>query len=170
MVTDEPNAMTNRTRTGRGQYTTTLDDMETAAQAALLRAQGASYRQIAAAQGVSVSTAHERVRRALAAVPVEAVAELRKVELARLDMLTERAFAELERKHPTISGGRRFDDVEDSGPVFQAIDKIRLLSESRRRLLGLDAPSRVSMTVSDEMSAEIERLAAELGVTNPDRS
>lgn len=152
-----------------GGFQTTIEDMETAADAARLRAQGKSYRDIAVEQGVSVSTAHDRVKRAMAAVPVEAVTELRRVELERLDMLTERAFREMEKTHPFVSNGRRFDDLEDSGPVFTAIDRIRQLSESRRKLLGLDAPSKVAVTVSDEVSAEIERLAAELGVDDPDR-
>lgn len=37
----------------------------------------------------------------------------------------------------------------------------------KARLLGLDAPTSIHMVVSDEMTAEIEKLSAELGVIDP---
>jgi predicted DNA-binding protein YlxM (UPF0122 family) len=154
--------MANRTRHGTES---TVDDAQNAADAARLRAIGLSYRQIAERQGVSQSTAYDRVKRALAAVPVEAVRELRQVELERLDMLVAKAWQVLEDTHPYVTReGKVLEDLEDAGPVLQAITTLQRLSESRRKLLGLDAPTRTEITVTDQMTAEIERLAAELGV------
>jgi hypothetical protein len=161
--------MTERTKhpgrtPGRGTYETTIEDAETAAEAARLRSLGMTYRQIAAQQGVNVSTAHDRVARALAAVPVEAVATLRTVEVDRLDALTARLFVIATSEHVMVSHGRVLSGVKDLGPNLAAIRELRLISESRRKLLGLDAPIQHNVVVTDAMVAEIERLSAELGI------
>ncbi|GAB3802463.1 hypothetical protein GCM10028798_19660 [Humibacter antri] len=157
------------TRTGKTTRSTAraLSDAQKAAEAVRMRVTGMTYREIAVVQHVAVSTVHERVCRALAAVPVEAVNELRALELQRLDDLQARLTAIASASHPKVSRGRVITGVDDWGPVLRALGQLRQVSESRRKLLGLDAPAKVDLHVSDEMTAEIERLAAELGVTDP---
>jgi hypothetical protein len=142
-----------------GDFTRTIEHARLDAEAAELRAMRLSYRAIAARQGVDVSTAHSRVKRALAAVPVEAVTELRQIEGDALDA-SMRALQVI-AQDATVSERDR----------IAARRELRLCGESKRRLFGLDAPAEVRVTVSDTMTSEIERLAAELGLDdlNPAR-
>lgn len=156
--------MTDLTHNAQGEFEGSLDHMELAAEAARLRATGLSYRQIAAAQGITAAGAHDRVKRALAAVPVEAVTQLRQVELERLDALVAKAFDVMTDSHPYVSQGKVFYDLEDSGPVVAAIRELRMLSESRRKLLGLDAPTQVNLSLTDPMLQQIQQMEAELGL------
>lgn len=158
--------MANRTThpDAEGKFQATIDNAELDAQAAKYRAMALSYREIAAQMGCTVSTAHQRVKRALAAVPVENVTELRRVELDRMDDLIKRHLVIAGKNHLMVSHGRIIPGVSDLGPNLAAMRELRYLSESRRKLLGLDAPALVRVTVTDEVTAEIERLSMELGV------
>ena len=83
-----------------------------------------------------------------------------------LDELAQAARAVLERKHLVVSQGRvvrlgkpyidketgeaevddgRGEPLEDDAPVLQDIDRLLKIQERRARLLGLDAPQRVSI-------------------------
>lgn len=137
-----------------GQFIRGPEDVARDARAAELRGQGLSYRAIAREMGTSVSTAYDGVARAFRATLTEPAEQARAVELARLEDAHDAALAVLLREHLTVSHGKvitvkdeQGNDVPliDDGPVLQAIDRIRALSESRRKLLGLDAPSRVSV-------------------------
>lgn len=80
--------------------------------------------------------------------PVEqAAAEARAAHRARLEMATEAALQILENTHLTVSNGQiiRLDGqpLPDDGPVLAAIDRIVKVSESLRKLDGLDAPAKV---------------------------
>jgi len=126
----------------------TIEQAELDAQAARLRSRGLTYRQIAQAQGVSAPTAHDRVRRAIAAVPVEAVTELREIELHRLDMLLEKVMEKA--------------TSDDKGFLF-AVDRALAIADRRAKLLGLDAPQRHEVITLDAITAEIQKLEAALG-------
>jgi hypothetical protein len=121
------------------------------AEAAKLRGQGLSYRAIARQmEYASVSSAHDAVQRAFRDTLAEPAEQARAVELARLEDAHDAALTVLLREHITVSHGRVVKDddgnvIIDDAPVLQAVDRIRALSESRRKLLGLDAPSRVSV-------------------------
>lgn len=118
-----------------------------------LRAAGASYRAIGAQLRVSGKTAYEDVQAVLAELSAQTFAsadEYRTMELERLDALTMEATRILRSPHPLISGGKvlsGFTDegkpigLTDDGPKLQAIDRLLRISESRRKLLGLDAQS-----------------------------
>lgn len=153
-------------RTNPGQRERTILTAVQDARAAHLRAEGRTYRAIAAELDCSPGTAYAAVARAIAAVPVEAVGELRSVECARLDAVIARLWDVVHADHPFISNGRRFDDVQDAGPVIHALAGIVRAAESKRKLLGLDAPTRQEVTVytEDAVDASIrhleERLAA----------
>jgi Sigma-70, region 4 len=141
-----------------------ITNAETDEKAARLRAQGCTYPQIAQVMGCTVSTAWKRVQRAIAAVPVEAVGELRAIECQRLDAVIARLWGVVHADHPLVSHGRRWDDLQDAGPVLQALHGIVRASESKRKLLGLDAPSRsvVEVITEDVVDAELRRLESEM--------
>ena len=139
-----------RTRSADGEFESSPEGMRLAAEAADLRARRMSYRQIAEHQGCSISTAHDRVKRALAAIPVEAVDHLRSVELEHLDSLAR----VLLLITPATSGATRTERI-------QAVRELRQISESRRKLLGLDAPTNINLLVTDTMQAEIDAMIAE---------
>jgi hypothetical protein len=120
------------------------------AEAARLRGEGLSYKAIAHRMGCSKSTAFERVHRAWRDTLTEPAEQARAVELARLEEIHDAAMAVLLRDHITVSHGHVVKDddgnvILDDGPRLAAIDRLRQVSESRRKLLGLDAPTKVSV-------------------------
>lgn len=164
-------------RDRHGRYEPNIDTADRDAEAARLRARGKPYREIAETLGMALSSAHDAVQRALKAARPEAGEDLQTLlltrlddELCMLDDLEAAARAVLERAHVTVSHGKVIyhgtEDGEqhpllDDGPVLQAIDRLirigetrRRCDESRRKLLGLDAPSRVSID-AENLGAEI---------------
>lgn len=88
-------------------------------------------------------------------------------ELLRLDDLEGRARQVLDRHHVTVNNGRVItigdEPLQDDGPVLAAIDRLikiedarRRNNESQRRLLGLDAPTRVDAQVTEVTQQDIE--------------
>ena len=155
--------MTIRTRslsTGRAQRGAPTAEMDS--RAVDLRSQGLSYRTIATELGVSSSTAHAAVSRALSAVLAQNVEHLREVEGLRLDRLTREVYGLLERPPNVVWRGKEVPGVIDYLLVLKAMRELRLISESRRRLLDLDLRRD---PVSPSVIAEIEKLAFELGVS-----
>lgn len=157
----------HNTRGGNGRLTRDLTVAERDAKAARLRSQGYSYQRIADALGYSDrGAAHHAVQRVLQLTVQEAGEELRQMERERLDRLSEAAWEVLERQHVTVSNGRivslNGEPLPDDGPVLAAIDRLLRISESRRKLEGLDAPSRVSVDAEHlgaEITAILDRLA-----------
>lgn len=100
-------------------------------QAVELRRSGRSYREIAHANGIGVTTAHRLISGAMAearSAVAEDVVELRALELSRLDGLMVALW-------PKARQG-------DLG----AVDRVLRIMERRARLLGLDAPVKVART------------------------
>lgn len=130
----------------------TIQDMRKDTEAAELRALGLTYPQIAERQKCAISTAYAAVQRALAAVPVEAVHELRQIECDRLDMVIAKLW-DIANNDDTATTER-----------INSLTGIMRASESKRRLLGLDAPARQTVTVitEDAVDAELRRLEEEL--------
>jgi len=110
------------------------------------RSRGYTYQQIADTMGCSKPTAFARVKRALAAIPAEAVDEYRRLEGERLDNLLAIA------THQAMTKKSLF-----------AIDRCLAIMDRRARLLGLDAPVRTEVITLDYIQAEIQRLEATLG-------
>lgn len=137
-------------RDGNGRYLATLSTAERRAMAAGLRSRGMTYRQIAAAMQIDVKNAFGYVKDAMAAVVRESAEAAIEFELDRLDQAHQKALAVLERSHVTVSNGQivRLDGepLEDDGPVLAAIDRIVKISESRRKLLGLDQPAKTQVS------------------------
>lgn len=156
-------------RNTQGRFIRNQPEVENDRAAAELRAQGLTYRAIAKELGCSLSNAYQRVQRAWAATLAPAADEARAVELQRLEDAHDAALAVLLREHITVSHGRVVKDddgnaIVDDAPVLQAVDRIRALSESRRKLLGLDAPSRVSVD-AEHLGQEVADLLTALTET-----
>lgn len=88
-------------------------------------------------------------------------------ELLRLDELEVRARQVLDRHHITVNNGRVItindEPLLDDGPVLQAIDRLvkiedarRRNNESQRKLLGLDAPTKVDAQVTETTQQDME--------------
>lgn len=176
---DDPTA---RTRGGNGRIVRTVNTAQRDAEAARLRAQGLGYQAIADALGwSSKGDAYRAVQRVLSETVREAGDEVRAIELARLDAeLVRLADAEelirvaLEREHVTVSNGQVVriggEPLPDDTFILQAVDRIVKIEDARRKngerrakLLGLDAPTKQSISISPERAAAIEQLAEELG-------
>jgi hypothetical protein len=171
-MTDEQPDGDERSRSN-GRFVRANTEVDHDAEAAQLRGEGLSYPAIAKRLGISKSTAWERVQRAFRATLAEPADQARAVELARLEDAHDAALAVLLREHLTVSHGKvitvkndKGDDVPliDDAPVLAAVDRIRALSESRRKLLGLDAPSRVSVD-AEHLGQEVADLINALAAT-----
>lgn len=139
-----------------------------------MRAAGATYDQILAQFPDDYRTRQaviQDVQRALMQTVGEPAAELRALESARLDMLWVRAMQVLSRTHLTVSNGKvmyttdangQQQPLQDDAPVLNAIRELRQISESRRKLLGLDAPAQIQVMSDESVDAEIRRLTEEL--------
>lgn len=137
-----------------------------------LRRSGATFRQIAAEVGISVANAHKRVMRGLDRTRREPADALRELELERLDRLQVEATKVLAANHVVIQGGKAVVDKQgepyrDHAPTLTAIRTLVQVQESRRRLLGLDAPTRHDVSARfhtiDELDREIAELESLLG-------
>lgn len=132
--------------------TTTSASVRTEDQAILdtealrLRSSGKTYQKIADQLGVTKATAYNRVQRALAAIPYEAVEEYRRIEGDRLDAMLEVALTSV-----LIDG-----KVHNVERVIQIMDR-------RAKMLGLDAPVRSEVITLDAITMEIRKLEAVLG-------
>jgi len=135
-----------------------------------LRIQHVTFAEIAAELGIPQSTARTDYERALAERTAETerlAAHIRGAELAKLDVMEAAAWKVLRARHVTVSHGKLIlgedgTPLLDDGPVLQAIDRLVRIAERRSRLLGLDAPVRTKIEVTDALDAEIEQLVAEL--------
>ena len=130
MRTEHPNIGPDKTRAVNAEA------REHAWQALELRKTGKTYRQIAARLQCSLSVAHGYVTSALAELRSEVLdsaRDLRDLEVAKLDDLEHRLRRRLK---PACSDS-------DCAKLATAILKI---TESRRKLLGLDAPQKVEVS------------------------
>ena len=156
-----------------------MNDVEQAiaeAEAAALRRDGYTFRQIAEAQGCALSTAHERVQKAIAAVPVEAVNAIRATELERLDAMLRIAWKQATTDQPKVDHGRVVYDDSTGEPVIDhaaklnALDRLLRISAERRRLIpNLEAPRTASVTVYSEDTIDAMIREAEAALAEPDR-
>jgi hypothetical protein len=169
-----------------GKFTTPpLELASRRAEAARLRGEGWTYRAIATQLGIDVHTAHDDVKEAVKAIVQEPAQTVLQLELDRLDAelrglneLEETVRTVLETQHFTVSHGKVIyvgtEPLLDDGPVLQAVDRLmrieeqrRRNGESRRKLLGMDAPSRVSVE-ADQIGQEIGRILDQLAGASDD--
>lgn len=144
------------------------------AKAIQMRLDGAHYAEIATALGYrSRGAAVQDVQRALVDLTAEPTAELRALEVGRLDDMYVAVMGVLRREHITVSHGHIVEipdpDNEgakkpliDDGPVLAAVDRLLKIQERRAKLLGLDAPTKVTVITDAALDEEEARLAAEI--------
>lgn len=147
---DESQHQSGPTHGPNGDFVPKVETAERDRRAAELRGKGWSYRKIAAELKIDVHTAHDAVERALRAIRAEGAAEVRQLELERLDAMWEAVLRVLEREHVTVNQGKVIvldgKPLTDDGPVLQAVDRLIKIQERRARLLGLDAEQKVNMS------------------------
>lgn len=138
--------MSGRTgsRGGRRKGMTAEERAEEVQQMLHARRAGASYPAIARQFGLNVKTVHEKVTAALRDMPKEEAAELRALEAQKLD------YAETRLQGQIMVGN------------VGAINALVRISESRRRLLGLDMPQQHEVKISREEQTLAEQMAREL--------
>lgn len=153
-------------RNRRGRYVRTPETAARDARACELRAQGWKTSDIAAELGFQdrdgVRLACQRALRDIVQGPAE---QLLALHINRLETLYERATEIMERRHVVVSYGQIMKDENgdpliDSGPELAAIREARTTLESFRKLVGLDAPSRVSVDaqqLGEEITALLNR-------------
>lgn len=154
------------TRKANGQRERDIEQAKLDTEAAELRVLRLSYPEIARRQNCSVSTAYDRVKRAIAAVPYEAIEELRRVELESLDELEQRAREVLLAEHVKVDHGKviEIDGVKllDDGPVLNAITSILRIKDMRAKLTGEYAPVKVESDVRHSVQSDLDREIAGL--------
>lgn len=139
--------------------------------AAMLRlyATGHTQADIAAQYGITQQAVSEQIRKAIASRPVHAVNEYRAIELEKLDAAERAVLGVLNRRHVTVSNGQIVmvagpdgeEPLLDDAPVLKAVDRLVQISKRRAALLGLDAPTRVSVE-AEQLGAEITELLAQV--------
>lgn len=100
-----------------------------------LRQKGYSYRQISEALGIVPSAVYRMVSTALAEIRAECkeeATELREIEIAKLDAAEKEAW-------------KRMKGASDADSA-KLLNTIKAISESRRKLTGLDAPVKIEQT------------------------
>lgn len=128
----------------------------------------------------NVKVVNQDIIRGLGQLAPEPAAELRALELARLDESLRRleearqiVLEVLARQHFTVSNGRVVylgdEPLVDDGPVLQSVDRLVAIETQRERngarrakLLGLDAPAKVEMITDDLIDREIRSLTEQL--------
>lgn len=145
------------------------DVAERRAKVLRMRIEHRPYSEIAETLGISVYVAKIDYQRGLEAYAAEqkaAAGVAVEQELAKLDQLEEAVYRVLLAKHYTVSNGKLIylgdDPLEDDHPVLQATDRLLRIAQRRAALRGYDAPRQVE--VSGARAAEIEALAAGLGI------
>ena len=126
-----------------------IETREQDARAVDLRRKGLSYPQIAENLGFSAkSSAYEAVKRGLKDLYQEDVDGQRMLELDRLDDMLRVLYRVAMARHRAAGRDGKLLTDENGNPVFddaitvQAALAVVKLSESRRKLLGLDAPAK----------------------------
>jgi len=150
----------------------TVQRVERRARALELRRAGCTFDAIGRELQITPSAAQRLVTRALRGYergPVEALVE---ESLRDLELCWSKTLAILNAIHPLVSGGSVVYDLvrdakgdpvldprtnealrmplSDAGPVLKAIERLQSLSESKRRLLGIDKPQQVHMTTDGD--------------------
>jgi hypothetical protein len=162
--------MTHSGRDATGKFTQSLEGAERDAEAVRLRTRGMSYTKISEQLGYGGhQNAARAVKKTLADVTREAAEEHVTIQLQRLDMMYEAELKVLEAHHYTVSQGRLIHlhedapPLEDDSPVLSAVDRLLKIEERRSRLLGLDAPTKTTVThATSDVDAAVAELAAAL--------
>ncbi|MEV7154902.1 hypothetical protein AB0N77_09785 [Streptomyces misionensis] len=162
MAANDDTPTSHTIRDGNGRYSRTLTGAQRDAHAAQLRAQGHTYQAIADELGIDKAGAIHAVRRAVRDACAGPGKQLVDLEVQRLEAMYDEVLDILQRDHPVVSHGRIVKDdagtpLVDDEMKLKAIDRALRTRESFRKLLGLDAPSRVSVE-AEQLGRDISRL------------
>lgn len=132
-----------------------------------MRVAGVPVSVIARELGVSESIVYNDVHRSMRARTAEldeAAAELRALEVEKLDTMERRAWGAVHREHLHIAASGKValhpeteEPLPDDGATLAAIDRLVKISERRCRMLGLDAVRATTIAVSAVPSVEVNR-------------
>lgn len=136
----------SRTRTRNGRFVRTVEAAERDGLAARMRSQGQSLAEIATALGYAgTSGAAEAIRRAVESAVVPAGEELVASRRAELDEMRRHAWGVVQSPGWAVSPKGELVRDEDGAPIpdqavrLSGLNTLVKVSESERRLLGLDA-------------------------------
>jgi hypothetical protein len=168
MVTGENMEVPEGKPNGRG-YRQSLESLERDAQALRLSSMGYSHSQINEQLrfgGVSnVGRALKRARERVLSAPVKQHVA---TQLAKLDYIGARLIEIMFRQHVVVSGGKIVTDdqgnpLQDAGPELACLRELRSVSESTRKLLGIDAAAKLDVDFGQsEVDASIAQLVSTL--------
>lgn len=136
-------------RARHGKFAKSPEVQERIAMALAMRTRGASYREIGSALGMSTGNTYKMIQKALTEIIAEPAENLRKLELEKLDRLERIASDILGEQYEHVAANGKLAGVLDPRPRLMAIDRLLKVGESRRKLLGLDAPTQVEVTGVD---------------------
>jgi hypothetical protein len=98
-------------------------------------------------RALSMKTVHRRIESEIGVRVQPKAAELRQMELDRLDEQEAAVRKVLETTHYKTNGGEvvrhNGRPMHDDGPVLQAQDRLLRIGERRAKLLGIDSPERI---------------------------
>ncbi len=172
--------MTTAGRDSRGKFARTLKGAERDREAVRLRSRGRTFQQISdELKYGGYQNARRAVKKVLESIDREAAEEHIAIQIDRLDFMYDAAMQVLEAEHYTVSDGRlvylgdpKDPDIPgtpllDDGPVLKAIDRLLRIEERRSKLLGLDAPTKTTVTRGGaDIDAAVAELAAMLDAGN----
>lgn len=128
-----------------------------------LKRTGLTYVQIGERLGISIASVHRGFYRALPTIAEPEATEFRNEHLKRLDLQREVVMDILTKKHVVIQNGHAVSEViydengkatgygenyEDDSVVMAAVEQLRKIDESERKLLGLDARAQVEVAAA----------------------
>lgn len=124
-----------------------------------------SNEQLAEKYNVSLSTVNNRLRNYFPEKPKLALEKHRIREDDKLDMLEEEAMVLLNTDHYVVDKGQVIMDpythqpLVDSGPKFQAIDRMLKIIEAKRKMFGLDLPFKAEITHNTGVEIQVEEVS-----------
>jgi len=166
--------MTDFARTPQGKFAVLEETIARDSEAAKLWARGWTHTRIGTHYGVTRQAATQMIHRALNRAGKEDREEALAIELAKCDMREQVILEVLARKHYVVNQGKLIylnpdDDgagpLEDDDVILRTMTSLQQVADHRAKLRGLYAPTRVEHKVTDAMTAEIQALAEQLGVT-----
>jgi hypothetical protein len=123
-----------------------------------LRLRGRTLRQIADDMGIDVKKVHTLLREEIKLREDPFIDQVRQFELDRLDGYQQACMYVLDNP-----GKPFFDEVTeqwhvivDEDKILKAIDRLVRISESRRKLLGVDAPVKTQVDVVETTQQDLE--------------
>lgn len=142
-----------------------------------MRVNGQTQQEIGDHYGISQQAVSEQLRKAYTDRPAAAIDEYRAIELDKLDRAERAVLAVMTRQHVTVSGGSivmtpdstgEMVPLLDDAPVLAAVDRLVKIAKHRADLLGLKAPTKISVE-AESLGQEIAELLGQLG-TGDDNS